>query len=88
MDMKKENTREIILELSTRTYDLVREYHGSITGEHNDGIIRTPYLDMMFDEKMLRLFEKTKQIWDPTNLFNPGKKVGGTKDDICRSMIH
>ena len=33
------------------------------------------------------LFEKTKKIFDPLNIFNPGKKVGGTFADIKRDMI-
>jgi FAD/FMN-containing dehydrogenase len=66
---------------------LVLTYGGTTTGEHNDGIIRTPYLEMEFGPDMMRLFEETKQIFDPHNVFNPGKKVGGTFDDIKRDMI-
>jgi FAD/FMN-containing dehydrogenase len=87
MDMKNPETRRIILELSPRVYELVIEYGGTTTGEHNDGIIRTPYLPQLFGEAMVRLFEETKRIFDPENLFNPGKKVGGTFEDIERSLI-
>jgi len=67
---------QIIPELSKKVYDLILEFHGSITGEHNDGLIRTPFLKQMYGEKMYGLFEETKQIFDPKNIFNPGKKVG------------
>lgn len=87
MDLGKPEVREVILELSPKVYDLVVKYGGSITGEHNDGIIRTPYLEKMFGEKMTELFKKTKEIFDPENIFNPGKKVGGTFDDIKHDMI-
>lgn len=87
MDMKDPRTREVILELSPRVYDLVMEYGGSTTGEHNDGIIRTPYLPQMFGDDMISLFTETKNIFDPENIFNPGKKVGGTFEDIERFMI-
>ncbi|PIR83978.1 FAD-binding oxidoreductase [Candidatus Kaiserbacteria bacterium CG10_big_fil_rev_8_21_14_0_10_51_14] len=76
-----------ILELSPKVYELVGKYHGSITGEHNDGIIRTPYLPLMFSPRMIELFADVKKIFDPLNIFNPGKKVGGTIEDIEKFML-
>lgn len=76
-----------ILELSPKVYELVGKYHGSITGEHNDGIIRTPYLPLMYGEKICGLFAEVKKIFDPLNILNPGKKIGGTIEDIERYMI-
>lgn len=87
MDLSKEDAHKTILELSPRVYDLVIEYGGTTTGEHNDGIIRTPYLPQLFGPDMVRLFEETKRIFDPLNILNPGKKVGGTFADIERDMI-
>ncbi len=87
MDLAKEESHRIILELSPRVYELVMEYGGSTTGEHNDGIIRTPYLPHMFGPDMMALFEETKRIFDPLNILNPGKKVGGTFADIEKDMI-
>ncbi len=85
MDLSDEKSRQIIPELSRKVYDLVLEYHGSITAEHNDGIIRTPYLEKMYGPEIYKLFEKTKQIFDPQNIFNPNKKVGGS---VEYSMSH
>jgi FAD/FMN-containing dehydrogenase len=75
MNLADPKSHDIILELSEKVYALVHEFHGSITGEHNDGIIRTPYLPMMFTPEMLDLFAQTKHIFDPQNIFNPGKIV-------------
>ena len=69
---------KVITEISALVYDLVVSYHGSITAEHNDGIIRTPYLKKLYGPKICDLFRQTKEIFDPQNIFNPGKKVGGT----------
>lgn len=77
MDISNPKQREIIPKLSREVYDLVLDYKGSITGEHNDGLIRTAFLKQMYGEKVYELFEKTKQIFDPNNIFNPRKKVGG-----------
>ncbi|KKW46773.1 MAG: Oxidoreductase [Parcubacteria group bacterium GW2011_GWB1_57_6] len=87
MDLTKEENRRIILELAPKVYDLVIREGGTTTGEHNDGIIRTPYLPMLFGDEMVKLFAATKKIFDPLNIFNPGKKVGGTFADIERDML-
>ena len=85
MNMKDDKNIKIIDEVSDRVYDLVLSYGGSITGEHNDGIIRTPYLPKMYGEEVMRLFVATKQAFDSRNIFNPGKKVG---DDKAFMMSH
>mgnify|MGYP001604443852 CR=1 FL=1 len=85
VDIADPKIRKIIPLLAKEVYDLVHEYHGSITGEHNDGLIRTPYLRQMFGEKIISLFEQTKQIFDPHNIFNPRKKVFG---DLDYAMSH
>jgi FAD/FMN-containing dehydrogenase len=87
MNLALEKNRKEILELSPKVYKLVAKYRGSITGEHNDGIIRTPYLPLMYGEKMCGLFAEVKKIFDPLNILNPGKKVGGTIEDIKKYMI-
>jgi FAD/FMN-containing dehydrogenase len=78
MDMKLDRNRNLIRKVSDQVYDLVLHYGGSIDAEHNDGIVRTPYLSKMFGAHMYSLFGETKRIFDPNDLFNPGKKVGGT----------
>lgn len=87
MNLSDEKARKTIMELTPKVYNLVATFHGSTTGEHNDGIIRTPYLHTMFSPKMLELFAEIKKIFDPQNILNPGKKVGGTEADIEKYMI-
>ena len=76
MDFTKPETRDTIRELSEKVFDLVLAYHGSITAEHNDGLIRSPYLQQMFGHEVYGLFEEVKHAFDPLGIFNPGKKVG------------
>ena len=85
MDLTDPKSKDIIQTLGKEVYELVFSYHGVITGEHNDGIIRTPYLEEEFGTEVYKLFIKTKQIFDPKNIFNPGKKVGGT---LAYAMDH
>jgi len=87
MNLQDAKVRQVILDLAPRVYELVISYGGTTTGEHNDGIIRTPYLPQLFGKEMVQLFEDTKRIFDPLNLFNPGKKVHGTFSDIERDML-
>lgn len=75
LDLRDESTRRIIPELSGKVYDLVLHYHGSITAEHNDGLVRGPYVERMFGGKMYDLFRQVKRIFDPKGIFNPGKKI-------------
>lgn len=86
MDMNKPENKKKILEVSEIVYDLALEYGASITAEHNDGIIRTPYLPKMFGDSMMALFAKIKRIFDPENIFNPGKKVGIGMEELERYL--
>jgi len=86
MDLKEIGDGEKILEISDKVYDLALQYKASLTAEHNDGIIRTPYLEKQFGKQMISLFAQVKDIFDPLNIFNPKKKVGGTFDDIRKAL--
>ncbi len=65
--------------------NLVLSYGGSISGEHNDGMIRGPWLEAMYGKEVYGLFKETKKIFDPHNIFNPHKKTDATWD---YSMSH
>lgn len=85
MDFKRSDTPKIIIELGELVYDLVLKYHGSITAEHNDGIVRTPYLEKMYGKNIISIFKEIKKTFDPQSIFNLGKKVvspdgSGTKE--------
>jgi len=87
MDLRRETERAKIPVVADKFYDLVAEYKGTITAEHNDGIVRTPYLGKMYSPEILELFKKTKEIFDPLNIFNPGKKVEGTLEYLESHII-
>ncbi|MDB4939868.1 MAG: Oxidoreductase [Candidatus Doudnabacteria bacterium] len=76
MDMTKPLSHTLIPKIAEEVYALVLSYKGSITAEHNDGLVRSPYLKQMYGEKVYKLFEEIKNIFDPKNIFNPHKKVG------------
>ncbi len=78
MDLRDPRVRALIPKISEEVYRLVFQYRGSITAEHNDGLIRTPYLEEMYGPEIAALFAGVKKIFDPLGIFNPGKKTGGS----------
>lgn len=60
--------------------DLVLKYGGSVSGEHNDGMVRGPWLEAQYGEEVVAIFRQTKQIFDPQNIFNPHKKTDADWD--------
>ncbi len=77
--------RAAIPEISKEVYGIITKFGGSTTGEHNDGLVRSPYLEQMYGKEVVKLFEETKKIFDPENIFNPRKKV---YSDMDWSMKH
>lgn len=65
--------------------ELVLKYGGSLSGEHNDGMIRGPWLKDMYGPAVFAYFQTVKNIFDPENIFNPHKK---TDSDWQFSMAH
>ncbi len=59
---------------------LVIHYGGSVSGEHNDGMIRGPWLEQMYSPTVLGYMKEIKQLYDPLNIFNPHKKTDATWD--------
>jgi FAD/FMN-containing dehydrogenase len=59
---------------------LVIQYGGSVSGEHNDGMIRGPWLKEMYSPNVLGYMQEIKALYDPQNIFNPHKKTDATWD--------
>lgn len=78
LEDKKERAK---LEPSMREVnELILKYGGSLSGEHNDGLVRGPWLEEMYGKKVVKLFKEVKNIYDPDNIFNPHKKADATWD--------
>lgn len=75
VNLDDEDVRRAIPKLMDLVYNLVLKFGGSITAEHNDGLVRSPFLEKMYGREVYKIFEEIKHIFDPLNIFNPGKKV-------------
>ncbi|MBI2013180.1 MAG: FAD-binding oxidoreductase [Candidatus Colwellbacteria bacterium] len=88
MNLSRADAKEVIHKLTDDVYQLVFRYGGSMTAEHNDGLIRSPYLKQMYGEEVYALFHEVKRIFDPDNIFNPGKKVGASLEYALAHLKH
>ena len=81
LNMKEESGSTKMRAIVEECLEMVREYKGSHSGEHGDGISRSEFHEPMFGKRMVKNFEEVKQAFDPGNLFNPGKIVNPHKMD-------
>lgn len=75
MDLTIPSEREKIPIVLKEVTTLVLKYHGSLSGEHNDGLIRGPFLSQMYSPEIIEIFKQVKKAFDPQNIFNPHKKI-------------
>jgi FAD/FMN-containing dehydrogenase len=75
LDFTEKTTPLLVEKMAERFYSAAVKFKGNICGEHNDSIISTRHLNKLFSKGMISLFEQTEHIFDPDDIFNPGKKV-------------
>ncbi|MDR3538593.1 MAG: FAD-linked oxidase C-terminal domain-containing protein [Acetobacteraceae bacterium] len=61
--------------IAEECFALVREYKGSHSGEHGDGLVRSEFHASMFGERIVRAFETVKDAFDPAAMLNPNRIV-------------
>ena len=61
--------------IADEVFQLVMQHHGSMSGEHGDGIARSKYNKWLFGDEVYQGFLELKKLWDPDNILNPGKVV-------------
>jgi len=82
-----QDQREKVVVMAEDFFQTAIKYKGNICGEHNDGIIRTPHLSKIYSKHILQLFKELEHIFDPKDIFNPGKKVN-PRYDIRQYLRH
>ena len=81
LDMKLGADVKKMRAIAEDAFALVRQYGGSHSGEHGDGIVRSEFNEVMFGPKMVELFRRVKTLFDPHGLFNPGKIIDAPNMD-------
>jgi FAD/FMN-containing dehydrogenase/Fe-S oxidoreductase len=81
LNLKLEKDVKAMRAIAEETFAMVREYKGSHSGEHGDGLVRSEFHQTMFGERIIGDFRKVKHRFDPDNVLNPGKIVDAPKMD-------
>src|SRR5271165_4954441 len=81
LNLKQELEVKKMRAIAEEAFAMVREYKGSHSGEHGDGLVRSEFHEAMFGSRMVRAFEEVKDAFDPEGLFNPGKIIRAPKMD-------
>ena len=80
MNIEKKSERAKFKPAMEEVNELVLSLGGSLSGEHNDGMVRGPWLERMYGKEVFGYMHKVKQIFDPQNIFNPHKKTDANWD--------
>ena len=75
LDLDKEGDRLAFKKIASASAKLVKQYRGSLSGEHGDGRVRAPYIKEMVGADCYQMMVNLKQLFDPKNLLNPGKII-------------
>jgi FAD/FMN-containing dehydrogenase/Fe-S oxidoreductase len=81
LNLRLEKDVRAMRAIAEDAFAMVREYKGSHSGEHGDGIVRSEFHEKMFGAELVRAFEEVKDRFDPRGLYNPGKIVRAPKFD-------
>ena len=81
LNLRQEKDVHTMREIAEEAFAIVREYKGSHSGEHGDGLVRSEFNEPMFGSRLARAFEEVKDRFDPNGLYNPGKVVRPSKFD-------
>ncbi len=81
LNLKSEVDTQKMRAIAEEAFAMVREYKGSHSGEHGDGLVRSEFHEPMFGNRIVKTFEAVKEAFDPAGLLNPGKIVRPTKMD-------
>jgi Fe-S oxidoreductase len=73
IDIKKPDGVDRMVAISEEISDLVLEFGGSLSGEHGDGLVRSPFNEKMFGGQLYQAFREVKKAFDPDGIMNPGK---------------
>jgi len=81
LNLKLEADARKMRAIAEEAFAMVREYKGSHSGEHGDGLVRSEFHAPMFGSRMVENFAEVKRLFDPKGLLNPGKIVNPSRMD-------
>ncbi len=82
LNLRLEKDVRAMRAIAEEAFAMVRDYKGSHSGEHGDGLVRSEFHEFMFGPRLVRAFEDVKTRFDPDAVFNPGKIVHAPRFDM------
>jgi FAD/FMN-containing dehydrogenase/Fe-S oxidoreductase len=81
LDMRSESGAQKMRAIAEEACEMVRQYKGSFSGEHGDGLVRSEWIERVYGSRLAQAFAEIKSAFDPKGLMNPGKIVAPTRMD-------
>jgi FAD/FMN-containing dehydrogenase/Fe-S oxidoreductase len=81
LNLRQDKDVKAMRAIAEEAFAMVRDYKGSHSGEHGDGLVRSEFHEFMFGKRLVTAFEEVKDKFDPKGLLNPGKIVRAPKFD-------
>ncbi len=75
LNLRDAQDKKNFLSIADQVADLVAQFKGSLSGEHGDGRVRSPYVKKMLGDEVYQLLVQIKHAFDPNNIFNPNKII-------------
>ncbi len=86
IDLNNPEHYKMVDTIASEVYDLAIGLGGTLSGEHGDGFVRTPFLERLYGPEIYELFRTVKKTFDPQNILNPGKIIGPQNVSILHDL--
>jgi len=86
VDLKNLDHYKAVDPIASEVYDLAISLGGTLSGEHGDGFVRTPFLERLYGPEIYDLFCSVKKAFDPNDILNPGKIIGRQNVSILHDL--
>ncbi len=86
LDLKNLDHYKAVDSIAAELNSFVISLGGTLSGEHGDGFVRTPFLERLYGTTVYSLFKQVKNLFDPQNILNPGKIIGPQNVSILHDL--
>ena len=73
MNLRERSEVEKMVQIAEYSFSLVQQFGGALTGEHGDGMVRSPFVERFYGQPLYNAFREVKRLFDPQGIMNPGK---------------
>ena len=85
MDFKKLADIKKMEQISEEFFSIIMILGGTISGEHGEGLLRGGFVQRQYPT-LFPVFKQIKNVFDPENILNPGKKIPAADHHIAKNL--